>query len=51
MVRKSYYEGFTDVNVVNEENNRKIELIFLPDFEQEMLDLVRSWEKKWEVEG
>lgn len=46
MVRKSYYEGFTDVNVVNEENNRKIELIFLPDFEQEMLDLVKSWEDK-----
>lgn len=46
MVRKSYYEGFTDVNKVNEENNRKIKLVFLPDFEQEMLDLVRSWEKK-----
>jgi tRNA(Arg) A34 adenosine deaminase TadA len=46
MVRKSYYEGFTDVNKINEENNRKIELIFLPDFEQEMLDLVKSWEEK-----
>lgn len=46
MVRKSYYEGFTDVNKVNEENNRKIELVFLPDFEQEMLDLVKSWEEK-----
>ncbi len=45
MVRKSYYEGFTDVNKVNEENNRKIELVFLPDFEQEMLDLVKSWER------
>lgn len=44
MVRKGYYEGFTDVNKINGENNRKIELVFLPDFEQEMLDLVRSWE-------
>lgn len=46
MVRKSYYEGFTEVNKVNEENNREIELVFLPDFEQEMLDLVKSWEEK-----
>lgn len=45
MVRKSYYEGFTDVNKINEENNRKIELVFLPDFEQEMLDLVENWEE------
>ena len=46
MVRKNYYEGLVDVSRVNEENNRKIELVFLPDFEQEMLDLVKNWEKK-----
>lgn len=46
MVRKSYYEGSTDVNKINEENNRKIELVFLPDFEQEMLELVKDWEEK-----
>jgi len=46
MVKKGYYEGFTDTTSVNQENNRKIELIFLSDFEQEMLDLVKSWEKK-----
>lgn len=46
MVKKGYYEGFTDVNAVNKENNRKIELVFLPDFEQEMLDLVKSWEER-----
>lgn len=46
MVKKGYYEGFTDIKAVNQENNRKIELVFLPDFEQEMLDLVKSWEKK-----
>lgn len=45
MVKKGYYEGFTDVNKINEENNRKIELVFLPDFEQEMIDLVKSWEE------
>ena len=46
MVTKSYYEGLTDVNKVNEKNNRKIELVFIPDFEQEMLDLIKTWEKK-----
>lgn len=46
MVKKNYYEGFTDISVVNQKNNRKIELIFLPDFEQEMLDLIKSWEEK-----
>lgn len=46
MVRKSYYEGFTDINKINEENNKKIELVFLPDFEQEMLELVKDWEVK-----
>lgn len=46
MVKKSYYEGFTDVNKINKENNRKIELVYLPDFEREMLDLVKSWEEK-----
>ena len=46
MVRKNYYEGFTDINRVNEGNNRKIELVFLSDFEQEILKLVKSWEEK-----
>jgi len=46
MVKKGYYEGFTDISAVNQENNRKIELVFMPDFEQEMLDLVKSWEEK-----
>src|SRR3989339_564254 len=42
MVEKNYYEGFTDVSKVNEENNRKIELVFLSDFEQEMFGLVKE---------
>lgn len=46
MARKGYYEGFTNVSKVNKENSRKIELVFLPDFEKEMLDLVKSWEEK-----
>ena len=44
MVKKNYYEGRTDIEEVNEQNNRKIELLYLPDFEKEMLDLINKWE-------
>lgn len=44
MVKKGYYEGITDVNKLNEENNRKIQLDFIPDFENESLELVKEWE-------
>lgn len=46
MVGKNYYEGMTDINQVNKQNNRKMELVYIPDFEDEMLELVRDWEKK-----
>ena len=46
MVSKGYYEGKTDVNKLNEENNRKIELVFIPDFETQSLNLIKEWEKK-----
>jgi len=44
MVKKNYYEGSTDISEINDENNRKIELVYLPDFEREMLDLIEGWE-------
>lgn len=46
MVEKGYYEGRTDVSLINEENNRKIELVFLPDFEEDSLKLVKKWEEE-----
>ena len=46
MVNKFYYEGSTANHVLNESNNNKIEIVFLPDFEEEMLDLVKQWEEK-----
>lgn len=46
MVKKLYYEGLTDNKILNESNNNKIEIVFIPDFEQEMLDLVKKWEEK-----
>lgn len=47
MVKRFYYEGSSDNAQINKENNRKIELLFIPDFEKESLDIVREWEKKF----
>lgn len=46
MVKKFYYEGDTDNKDINEANNRKIELVFIPDFENEALKVIKSWEEK-----
>lgn len=46
MVDKGYYEGSTDTEVLNKENNRKIELVFIPDFEQKSFDLIKEWESR-----
>ncbi len=45
MVSKGCYEGRSDLEVINKENNNKIELIFVPDFQEEILDLIQEWEK------
>lgn len=46
MIEKGYYEGQTDIIDLNKQNNRQIELVYLPDFESEILNLVEAWEKK-----
>lgn len=46
MVKKFYYEGSTDNKFINDSNNRKIDLVFIPDFEQESVEIVKSWEEK-----
>lgn len=46
MVNKQYYEGKTENKTLNDSNNRKIEIVFISDFEQECLDLVKEWEEK-----
>ncbi|HLC67267.1 MAG TPA: nucleoside deaminase [archaeon] len=46
MVSKSYYEGATDNQILNKENNRKIELVFAPEFENESLSVIKEWEKQ-----
>ncbi len=45
MVSKGYYEGKNEISEVNKNNNRQIELVYIPDFESEMLELVSEWEK------
>lgn len=44
MVSKFYYEGQVGNHMLNEQNNHKIEIVFVPDFEQECLGLVEEWE-------
>lgn len=46
MVKKLYYEGITDNDGLNASNNRKIELVFIPDLEKESLAVVKNWEEK-----
>jgi len=46
MVKRLYYEGSTDNKTLNESNNNKIEMVFIPDFEEKMLELVKNWEEK-----
>ncbi len=40
MVDNYFYEGTTNNTILNEQNNRKIDLIFIPDFEKETLILL-----------
>ena len=46
MVSKGYYEGTTNNQTLNEENNRKIETMFASDFEKEALRVIEQWEKQ-----
>ena len=46
MVKKFYYEGMTKNEDMNTTNNKKIELVFIPDFEEEVLATVKDWESK-----
>lgn len=46
MVKKFYYEGQIDIHTLNESNSRKIELVYISDFEVECLNLIKEWEDK-----
>ena len=44
MVTKKYYEGFNDINEVNSKNLKQIVLVYIPDFENEILEIIKDWE-------
>lgn len=46
MAKKNYYEGMNDIRKINKKNNRQIELKYIPDLEEEMLELIKEWENK-----
>lgn len=45
MVAKKYYEGKNDLEKINQQNTHQIKIDFLPNFEEDMLRLLESWEK------
>jgi len=45
MVKKFYYEGSTGNDFLNKNNNRKIEIVHIPDYENDLLLLVKKWEQ------
>ena len=47
MVNKHYYEGINDIHETNRKNTRQLELVYLPEFENEMRALITEWEKKF----
>lgn len=46
MISKYYYEGSTDNEVLNGENNRKIEMVFASQFEDASLKVIKEWEDR-----
>lgn len=46
MAKKNYYEGMNDIRKINKLNNRQIEIKFISTYENEMLELVKSWENQ-----
>ncbi len=47
MINKHYYEGTNDIYEANRKNTHQLELIYLPNFENEMHALIAEWEKQF----
>lgn len=45
-VSKQHYEGIHDLNKLNENNNRKMEIIHLKELEDDALRIINDWEAK-----
>ena len=46
MIDNRYYEGNADNTEINQLNINKIDLVFVPDFEKEVLRIIRDWYAK-----
>ena len=46
MVEKGYYEGTTDIRDLNEENRGHVDIVYVPELEEESLKVVNEWEDK-----
>lgn len=46
MVKDGCYEGKNDIYKINQKNNRKIKLLYIPDFESTSLKLLKDWSNK-----
>ena len=45
MVNKDYYEGMHDIQAINSKSNHKIQLEYISDYEDEMIQFISEWEK------
>jgi len=43
---KVHYEGLHNLNLINEKNNRKIEIVHIQELEEKALEVIKDWEKK-----
>lgn len=50
MVNKGYYEGGTDITKLNSFNSRQIELVYLDDYKETVLSIIKAWEQKVGIE-
>lgn len=46
MAEKQYYEGYHDLQSLNETSIHQIKFTYISDFEEEMLELIEQWETK-----
>jgi tRNA(Arg) A34 adenosine deaminase TadA len=46
MIKSGCYEGKNDIYKINNNNKRKIELIYISDYENQSLELIKKWDKK-----
>ena len=47
MVKKVYYEGLNNIETVNNNNSRKIQIEQIKELEDKSLQLVKKWESKF----